>query len=439
MSEISPASSSPISRRKLLSSLGAAGFALAAGGLLSDGTAQAAPSSSILFNVKDYGARGNGRFDEDDAPFIQSALDSASVSGGIVFIPAGVYYLRMPLRVNSNTTLMGSGSNSILRSAMNKFGIINLSAVNHVHIHHLSLQGQGTFGTSYVPRIESGISLIKASDIRITDCVFTMIDNGVTSMDSSRVIVESCTFDKIIGTLDYDTQGYGIWCSNASDHNIHQNQFSMLFQSCISLTTGSSNSVIARNRMQKCYQSGIELISLPTEAPCKNNTISDNILEGFVNTSGKSGYTHGIRIKGNCASNIISGNTLTDIDDFAIKCESKGDKEKERPRYNTFANNQIRDIRNTGIVLVNSYDNRISDNSVRDCKADGISLSSDGKEKGSSCNNNHIAGNSLVRCDKSPIRISDANCQDIVVYGNIGAGNGDKIIDKGKNTITSSL
>ncbi|WP_175532442.1 hypothetical protein [Paenibacillus sp. yr247] len=67
-----------------------------------------------------------------------------------------------------------------------------------------------------------------------------MIDNGVKSVDSSRVVVESCTFDNIIGTLDYDSQGYGIWCSNGSDHHLVQNQFTLMFQTCITLTNGSS-------------------------------------------------------------------------------------------------------------------------------------------------------------------------------------------------------
>lgn len=136
-----PASPSSFSRRKLLSTLGAAGLALAAGDFFIPGqTAYAVPPSTLIYNVKDCGARGNQRYDEDDAPYIQSALDSAAVSGGIVFIPPGIYYLKLPLRVSSNVTLMRADSSSILHSAAFKFGLLNATAVKNVHIHRLSFR-----------------------------------------------------------------------------------------------------------------------------------------------------------------------------------------------------------------------------------------------------------------------------------------------------------
>ncbi|WP_090824611.1 glycosyl hydrolase family 28-related protein [Paenibacillus sp. yr247] len=97
---------------------------------MNSASAQAAAPTIFIYNVKDFGARGNHRFDEDDAPYIQNAIDSAAVSSGIVFFPPGMYFLKTPLRVSSNVTLMGAGSNSILRASMNKFGLLNLSAVH---------------------------------------------------------------------------------------------------------------------------------------------------------------------------------------------------------------------------------------------------------------------------------------------------------------------
>ncbi|MCY9693134.1 glycosyl hydrolase family 28-related protein [Paenibacillus alginolyticus] len=359
----SPASS--LSRRKLLSTLGAAGIALAAGDLfLPSSKTHAAATSTLFYNVKDFGARGNRRYDEDDSPYIQSAIDTAAQSGGIVYIPPGMYFLKIPLRVSANITLMGAGSSSILRSSTHKFGLLNLSAVQHVHIQGLSFQGIGSFGNASVPRIECGIALDQAADITITDCTFSMIDNGIKSVDSNRVVVENCSFDNIIGTLDYDTQGYGIWCSNGKNHHLVQNQFNMLFQPCITLTNGSSHSVIARNRMQKCYQSGIDLISGLKEEPCQLNTLSDNIIENFINSSGNKGYTYGIRLKGHCISNMITANTLNDIEDIGIQLEGQADTQQKRPHHNIIANNQLQAIGNNGIVLINAYDNQIRQSSL---------------------------------------------------------------------------
>ncbi|MDQ0903059.1 right-handed parallel beta-helix repeat-containing protein [Paenibacillus sp. V4I7] len=435
-----PQSTPSFSRRKLLASIGGAGLAFLAGDIFTNSsTAQAASPSTLIYNVKDFGARGNRRYDEDDAPYIQSAIDTAALSGGIVYIPPGMYFLKIPLRVSTNVTIMGAGSSSILRSSTHKFGLLNLSAVQHVHIQGLSFQGIGSFGNASVPRIECGIALDQATDITITDCTFSMVDNGVKSVDSNRVVVENCTFDNIIGTLDYDTQGYGIWCSNGKNHHFVQNQFNMLFQPCITLTNGSSRSVIARNRMQKCYQSGVDLLSGPKEEPCQFNTVSDNIIESFKNSSGNKGYTYGIRLKGHCVSNMITANTLYDIDDIGIQLVGQADIQQKRPHRNIISNNQLQTIGNNGIVLINAYDNQIRQNSIRSCKTDGILLVAEGKDSGSYSDNNQLIGNSLNSCTKAPIRISDANCRETILFGNVGSGNGEKIFNKGTNTTTSAL
>ncbi|MZQ82686.1 DUF1565 domain-containing protein [Paenibacillus sp. 5J-6] len=435
-----PKAPSSLSRRKLLSSLGAAGLALAAGDLFAGSSpAHAAASSSLIYNVKDFGARGNSRFDEDDAPYIQSALDAAAISGGIVYIPPGMYSLKLPLRVKSNVTIMGAGNNSILRSSVNKFGLISITAAQHVHIQNLSLQGLGSYGGASVPIVECGIALIQATDIRITDCTFSMIDNGIKTEDSSRVTVENCNFDSLIGALDYDTQGFGIWGSNAVDHQLVHNHFTMLFQTCITLTNGSRNCYIARNRMHKCFQSGIDLLAKPKEKPCSLNTISGNLIESFSNSSDKVGYAFGIRLKGNCVSNHITNNLISDIDDIGIQLTGRPEDKSDRPHGNLISNNQLLNIGNTGIELVNAYDNQIGQNAIRDIKADGIRIASEGKESGSYSDNNHLSGNSLIRCSKAPIRIADANCRETILLGNIGSGNGDKVIDKGTSTNTSSL
>ncbi|WP_187274303.1 right-handed parallel beta-helix repeat-containing protein [Paenibacillus sp. N3.4] len=432
--------SKAISRRKLLSTLGAAGIALAAGEtFLTGSSAQAASASTTIYNVKEFGARGNSRYDQDDTPFIQNAIDSAAQTGGIVFIPAGMYFLQTPLRLSSNITLMGSGSNSILHAAMNKISVLNGSAVNQVHIHRLSFQGLGSFASNSMPLIECGISLTKATNIRITDCLFSMIDNGVKSIDSSGVVVDNCFFDGIIGALDYDNQGYGIWCNNGNDHTLVNNRFTMMYQSCITLLNGSSHAIIANNHIQKSYQSGIDLSSGAKEEPCQFNIIRDNTIEGLVNSSGNKGYTFGIRLRGGCISNLITGNILNDIDDQAITLEGTGDAKKNRPQANTLTDNQISSIRDKGVVLINAYSNRVSNNLIRNCKGDGILLSSKGKDEWSYCDNNHLVTNSITNCSGAPLRIADASCRETIIYGNIGSGNTEKLIDKGTNTNTAAL
>ena len=54
----------------------------------SDRCAQA-PSSSLVINTKDKGAKGDGR--RDDTAAIQAAIDEVAGTGGTVFVPEGTY------------------------------------------------------------------------------------------------------------------------------------------------------------------------------------------------------------------------------------------------------------------------------------------------------------------------------------------------------------
>jgi hypothetical protein len=65
---------------------------------------------SPIYDVTKYGAVADGKTDASSA--IQAAInDAAILGGGTVFIPAGRYVLRSPLRISSsNTLLKGAGS-----------------------------------------------------------------------------------------------------------------------------------------------------------------------------------------------------------------------------------------------------------------------------------------------------------------------------------------
>lgn len=67
-----------------------------------------APTTSALaFNVKDYGAVGNGI--ADDTLSIQNAVNAAQVKGGIVFIPCGLYSISSAITITKPITITGEG------------------------------------------------------------------------------------------------------------------------------------------------------------------------------------------------------------------------------------------------------------------------------------------------------------------------------------------
>lgn len=66
------------------------------------------------FNVKAYGATGDGLTDDTSA--IEAAVSAAiSAGGGVVYIPPGTFMVRRPLVLGSNVELRGSGGLSILK------------------------------------------------------------------------------------------------------------------------------------------------------------------------------------------------------------------------------------------------------------------------------------------------------------------------------------
>ncbi|MEX2640053.1 MAG: glycosyl hydrolase family 28-related protein [Balneolales bacterium] len=68
----------------------------------------ALPSEGVSFDVRDYGARGNGTSDDTDA--FKEAIAAAGVNGGVINIPPGTYRLTDILHLNRDgIVLRGAG------------------------------------------------------------------------------------------------------------------------------------------------------------------------------------------------------------------------------------------------------------------------------------------------------------------------------------------
>jgi parallel beta-helix repeat protein len=79
-----------------------------------------------LFNVKDYGAKGDGR--ANDSPAITAAIAAVPTSGGIVYFPPGIYALgsSIVITARSDLTFLGAGV-SATRLQMSANGVTVLS------------------------------------------------------------------------------------------------------------------------------------------------------------------------------------------------------------------------------------------------------------------------------------------------------------------------
>ncbi len=103
-----------------------------AGELGGVGSVAAAPTIKNMFrvfNVKDYGAIGDGV--ADDLAEVQAAIDAANAAGGgDVFFPTGTYLLSNSIVPKSNVTLRGVKYSSILKMSLNNGRTIYLVTGN---------------------------------------------------------------------------------------------------------------------------------------------------------------------------------------------------------------------------------------------------------------------------------------------------------------------
>lgn len=104
-----------------------------------------APTSPLVVNVKDKGAKGDGK--TDDTAAIQAAIEEAGGTGGAVFVPKGTYMIDVVgkdrLALKSDMTLKLS-KEAILKAIPNdakKYSILFISGVTNVTITGGVLEG----------------------------------------------------------------------------------------------------------------------------------------------------------------------------------------------------------------------------------------------------------------------------------------------------------
>ena len=104
------------------------------------------PTSALVVDVKDRGARGDGR--ADDTAAIQAAIDEVAGTGGTVLIPSGTYLIdavgKKRLALGSDMTLELSGD-AVLKAIPNdsrKYALLSISGVSNVTVVGGTLEGE---------------------------------------------------------------------------------------------------------------------------------------------------------------------------------------------------------------------------------------------------------------------------------------------------------
>src|SRR5215217_6593342 len=138
-----------MSTRRLL----AAATVLAATALATATIAQ--PAYAATFNVRDFGATGNGS--TNDSAAIQRAIDAAAnAGGGIVQFPSGSYKSANTIHLKSNITIQLDSGSTVVGSSADTYDPPEPNAFDqfqdfgHSHFHNAMFFGDRLTGIGFV-------------------------------------------------------------------------------------------------------------------------------------------------------------------------------------------------------------------------------------------------------------------------------------------------
>jgi hypothetical protein len=151
----------------------------------------------VYFNVKQYGAIGNGTADDTSA--IQASINAAiNAGGGIVFFPAGTYKVSSPLNLSSSGVILaGSGAGTVIQPASGFSGaqVVSVTA-NACGVRDLNIAGASSTYSSNPA----------ATGIQITGAYYATIQNVhmdyingwcIQSSISGSIRNDSCKIDNV--------------------------------------------------------------------------------------------------------------------------------------------------------------------------------------------------------------------------------------------------
>jgi parallel beta-helix repeat protein len=302
------------------------------------------------YNVKNYGAVGNGT--QDDTNAIQAAINAVDpAAGGTVYVPNGVYLVRYnaqggntSLNLKSNMTFQMDAGAEIKLAANNSgwYQVIAISIAQDVTITGGTITGDRTSHTGATGEYGYGISIWNSKNITIDgvkarDCWGDgFFVDGTDGTTSHNVTIQNCTYD----------------------HNRRQGL------TICDLNGGTVTGSTFINTKGTSTEVGIDLEPYDSAQVVSNITISGNTfrnnLAGVV-AGGAAGSVSNVTISGNTLENNTGGGMWIDSSrSFAISSNivrNNGDQGIELlgcPGFNVNGN-QVYGNQGSGIRLEAGY------------------------------------------------------------------------------------
>lgn len=289
----------------------------------------AAPSGggvTGVFNVKDYGATGDGV--TDDTAAIEAAI-TAAPAGTTVFFPAGVYLVSSPVRLRGGLSYVGeglaTGSGAVIRQkdgsnitgAAGRSGVLASDAFlddaslcgDPVLVKGLHIDGNAAGN----PTSDASGIVLNAFWSRIEDCYFT--DNPAHGIlltdytDDGSYVSNSCSENRVTGNRIDTCGGDGIRqeSGNGSSNLDGFCRDNLLTQVGNGIKFArAAGWVISRNHLYGCRLGGLDLDA------CFATVVTDNYVEDFGGENASDGWYTGLYMKmldgwaSHCANNLVN-------------------------------------------------------------------------------------------------------------------------------------
>ena len=238
------------------------------------------------FNVRDFGALGNGNTDDTQA--FERALSRAAKGGGSVLVPAGRYPVKRSLHLADGVTLVGLGEHSVIDHSNGDPIVIIGAVVHEAGVKNLQILGGYSFA----------VLLDRSNAITVADCriiggtnkwepsgycggIFLVLSNNVT-LARNRLSGNGLIANGVLSS-DIQINGFGDKVSSRGIRILDNQCRSTATQFCIA-AYDMQHSEISRNVCSGAKTGhgnnngyGILIYQRPgSPGSCTDNTVAEN-------------------------------------------------------------------------------------------------------------------------------------------------------------------